>query len=109
MTLTTKNLGETGTYKITFSCAANAERRRRTYRFRFVVDGTPFGEEFLNSSTDRATDEMNISFTQTITGLATAKVIKIQFAVDDPSSGNAVNVFARSLVILGVPDSEVVA
>ena len=109
MTLTTKNLGETGTYKITFSCSANAETRRRTYRFRIVVDGTPFGEEFLGTSPDRATDEHSLSFTQTISGLASGKVIKIQFAIDDDTNGNAVNVFNRSLVILGVPDSEVVA
>ncbi len=109
MTLTTKNLGETGTYKITFSCSVNSETRRRTYRFRIVVDGTPFGEEFLGTSPDRATDEHSLSFTQTISGLASGKVIKIQFAIDDDTNGNAVNVFNRSLVILGVPDSEVVA
>ena len=111
MTLTTKDLSENGTYKLTFSCYANCEKSNRTYRFRFVVDGTPLGEEWLNSSGtgSGATDEMNVSMTQTISGVAISKIIKVQFLIDDPSGANAVNVFDRSLVIFGVPSTQVVS
>jgi hypothetical protein len=111
MTLTTKDLSETGTYKLIFNCYANCEKANRTYRFRFVVGGTPIAEETLNSSGTGtgATDEMTVCFVRTITGVANGTVVKVQFLVDDPSGANAVNVFKRSLVIFGVPGSQVVA
>lgn len=105
MTLTTKDLGEAGTYNIAFSCVAK-HTDKDDGGFVLNIGGA---EEAVSAIAPKLSnnDETGISLTCQKSGLANGTVIKVVYKT--VGATGSTEAFNRSLSISGVPDSTVVS
>lgn len=108
MTLTSKDLGSTGTYLVSFSSQVSCNRNGIPVDFRLVVNGVPLTNSETSYVAGRnATTNLDYgtaAATWLISGVASGTTIKIQWKV----AGYTGRVAERRLVIDGVPTSDVV-
>ena len=90
-------------YRITFNGTVSNENSDERIFARIVVDGSPLAgseRELMAESDDSSDGRYNISCVAYVTGLATGKVVKVQWKTSD--SGSVAHVRNRSLFIRGV-------
>lgn len=104
MTLTTANLGSTGTYLITFTCGRSHNSSGITESFRIVVGGTPVTNAQVRASTFTG-EIQQIAITAVVTGISASTIIKVQW---EKNGGGTHTVYERQLTIDGIPSSSVV-
>jgi len=106
MTLTTNDLGEAGTYVITFSCDWETENDDKENQFTLFVDGSEVTSRHQTSA--KKNKYNSTSLTHLAEGVASGTVIKVQIAQgDNDSNTNELTVKCRELIIDGTGDSNV--
>lgn len=102
-TLTTKNLGETGTYDISFSCVATHSGKGDVG---FVINIGGVDEPVTERLPKLSSDNTEVNMMCQKSGLASGTVIKVRYKAVDAGT---VDVNNRALFVAGVPDSTVVS
>ncbi len=107
MSLTTNDLGEAGTYTITFSCEFASENIDRNNDFSLNIGGAAVASRHIVA---QKRNEFNtMSLTYLATGIANGTVIKIQVSQNGIEMAlDELTITERQLVIDGVGDSNVV-
>jgi hypothetical protein len=109
MTVTTHDLGGTGTYLLTFSSEVSMSTKGSMGYFRFVVGGTAqtaSETSFIpgRDGPDDSSHQTSFSMSWLVSGVANGTIIKVQWMRD----ANILYANNRRLIIDGTPDSSVV-
>ena len=103
MTLTTKDMGEDGSYLITFAALVLHSDQKKQVFFRLLVDGVEVAVQQLTSNFQNL--EVSFSFVHQESPTAAGKIVKMEWHNDNKGTASVTN---RELVINGVPISSVV-
>lgn len=101
LTLTTKNLGENGSYLITFTAEMTNTNNGRIGGIQIVVDGVVVIGSII--TTEIGTVANSISTSSVVSNLSSGKIIKIQWN----TSANTATMNSRSLNIIGYPNNRI--
>lgn len=104
LTISTRNLGETGTYHISFQSSLRAQNGFGSYYFVINVDGSDMEASRVFVNPQNNGSYQSISCTAMVSGIASGKVVKLRCN----ASGGACLLYRPTLVIDGVPSSQVV-
>lgn len=106
-TVTTRNLGSNGCYRIDFNAVCQCETRDVQARLRFVIGGTAIANsEITYTGTNQNADFSNVSMSWLENNVPNGTIIKVQFMTDD--SGKDIFLYTRRLIIDGVRQTAVV-
>jgi hypothetical protein len=102
-TITSKDLGESGTYQIATPILISSSLNNTLASFRVVLDGNQIGDVSVITLKIKELD-IGFTFTGTLPGINTNQVIQLQYSTDK----GTLTLSEFSMTIDGIPTSRVV-